>query len=151
MNIDKLNSWLALGANIGVLAGIIFLAVELQQNNENLEAQSRRDQFEFRTVAGAMLVTNTDLAEIAFKAHNGDELSPSEDFRFAQWAYQIFRAWEWQFNEYLEGALTQVDLPTVGWANQFKNYPTLQEKWEARKGNLSPEFVRFVDNELLGK
>lgn len=32
MNIDKTNQWLTLFANLGVLAGIIFLAVELQQN-----------------------------------------------------------------------------------------------------------------------
>ena len=29
---DRLNHWLTLGANIGVLAGIIFLALEIQQN-----------------------------------------------------------------------------------------------------------------------
>ncbi len=32
MSMDKVNKWLTLLANLGVLAGIIFLAVELQQN-----------------------------------------------------------------------------------------------------------------------
>ncbi len=30
----KVNKWLTLGANIGVLVGIMFLAVELRQNND---------------------------------------------------------------------------------------------------------------------
>ena len=32
MNLDSTNRWLTLAANIGVMAGIIFLAFELQQN-----------------------------------------------------------------------------------------------------------------------
>jgi hypothetical protein len=44
MNTDNLNRWLTLGANIGVLIGIIFLALELQQNNELLESQAQETQ-----------------------------------------------------------------------------------------------------------
>mgnify|MGYP000153020524 CR=1 FL=1 len=39
MNMDKLKKWLMLAANLGVIAGIILLAVELQQNNSLLETQ----------------------------------------------------------------------------------------------------------------
>lgn len=39
MNMDKLNKWLMLAANLGVIARIILLAVELQQNNSLLETQ----------------------------------------------------------------------------------------------------------------
>ena len=33
MNQSKLKDWIAMGTNIAVVAGIIFLAVELRQNN----------------------------------------------------------------------------------------------------------------------
>ena len=39
MDEDKVNKWLTLGANIGVLIGIIFLAVEIRQNTEMTRAQ----------------------------------------------------------------------------------------------------------------
>ncbi len=48
MDSDRLNRWMTLGANIGVLAGIIFLAFELQQNTvaTQLEAASNfQDSF----------------------------------------------------------------------------------------------------------
>ena len=151
MDTDKLNKWFSLIANIGVLAGIVFLAVELQQNNEILEAQARRDQLEFRSKGGAMLIANPGLAGIAYKARNGEELSPSEQFKFAQWTYQIFRAWEWQFTEYLEGMLTEDELPTVGWANQFKDYSLMRSNWYARKANLSPEFVQYIERNVVGQ
>jgi hypothetical protein len=33
MNLDKLNRWLSLLANLGVLVGLIFLIAELNQSN----------------------------------------------------------------------------------------------------------------------
>ena len=43
MNLDRVNRWLTLGANIGVLAGIVFLGFEIRQNSEALLAGSRQD------------------------------------------------------------------------------------------------------------
>lgn len=48
MNLDKINEWLSLCANIGVLIGLVFLIVELNQANRIAvyEAEStRRSQF----------------------------------------------------------------------------------------------------------
>jgi hypothetical protein len=40
MNNSKLNDWMTLTANVAVLAGIVFLGLELQQNNELLRTQA---------------------------------------------------------------------------------------------------------------
>ena len=39
MNADSLNKWLTLGANIGVVVGLILLLFELNQNSDLLRAQ----------------------------------------------------------------------------------------------------------------
>ena len=44
MNTENLNRWLTLCANTGVVIGIIFLAFELQQNNELLQSQAQETQ-----------------------------------------------------------------------------------------------------------
>jgi len=44
MNMSKLNEWLTLLTNAAVVVGIIFLAVEVQQNNELLQSQIRETQ-----------------------------------------------------------------------------------------------------------
>lgn len=44
MDSDRLNSWLSLGANIGVLVGIIFLAVEIRQNSDLARLQFAEDR-----------------------------------------------------------------------------------------------------------
>lgn len=49
MKADKLNTWLTLGANIGVLVGLLLLVVELDQNSDVVRAQihqARSDNFE---------------------------------------------------------------------------------------------------------
>ncbi len=44
MNADKVNRWLTLGANFGVLIGIILLIVELQQNRDLTRAQIHQNR-----------------------------------------------------------------------------------------------------------
>lgn len=46
MNLDELNQWLLLGANIGVLLGILFLAYEVRQNSAALRSGSRQGLLE---------------------------------------------------------------------------------------------------------
>lgn len=124
--------------------------VELQQNTEILQAQARRDQLDARTASGDFIITNGELAEITFKASNGQELTPYEEYRFHGWAYQKFRNWEWQFDEYLHGTLSVDELPVVGWANNFETYPNLYDVWARSKASLSPEFVEFIDTNVIG-
>lgn len=48
-NAAKLNNWLTLGANIGVLVGLVLLVIELDQNSDVVRAQihqARSDNFE---------------------------------------------------------------------------------------------------------
>ena len=37
---DRLNQWLALIANMGVIGGVVFLAVEIQQTSDVINAQT---------------------------------------------------------------------------------------------------------------
>ena len=40
MKLSELNEWLTLVANVGVIAGIVFLAIEIQQNTDVIRASS---------------------------------------------------------------------------------------------------------------
>jgi len=42
MNKSKINEWLALVANVAVVGSIVFLAIEIRQNNELLRSESRQ-------------------------------------------------------------------------------------------------------------
>lgn len=60
MNTDKLNRWLALGANVGVLIGLILLVYEVRQNSSLMQAQISMER------------TNTNMQILADFANGGD-------------------------------------------------------------------------------
>ncbi len=43
MNLDRLNQWLSLGANVGIVVGFILIAVQLNLNTEAIRLQNRLD------------------------------------------------------------------------------------------------------------
>ena len=89
MNPDTLNKWLTLLANFGVIAGIIFLAFEVRQNEEML-----RLQYELAGVDSASLAVSRYAAQRDFQLQNpelrdlyidglsGADLSSNDQWRF---------------------------------------------------------------------
>ncbi len=45
MDTDRLNSWFTLTANIGVIAGLILVAVQINQNTQIAKAQITNDYY----------------------------------------------------------------------------------------------------------
>jgi hypothetical protein len=41
MNVDRLNQWLTLGANFGVVFGLVLVAFQFQQNTDAIRLQAR--------------------------------------------------------------------------------------------------------------
>ena len=66
-------------ANLGVIAGIVFLAVELRQNNSLMAAQARFNQLSAQAETHIILAENPDLAWALVRANNNEELTPGEE------------------------------------------------------------------------
>ncbi len=134
-----------------MIAGIVFLGIEMQQNNELLGAQARRDQLDARTAAGSMELNNADISLINFKVTSGDELTPYERYRFVIWARHLLGNWEWQYDEYQAGLLSEDDLPVAGWLTRVRNLPELRRVWDETKDNRSPEFILFMEENVFAQ
>jgi len=66
MSAESINRWLTLGANIGVMIGLILLVVELNQNSELVRAQihqARSDNYE----SSMMEIADTEYLLPAYK------------------------------------------------------------------------------------
>ena len=78
MDSDRLNRWITLGANLGVLVGIVLLLIELDQNRDMMRAQTRHQLamglVELQITTG----TNQQLVELLERADNGEELGGAE-------------------------------------------------------------------------
>ena len=98
MDFDKLNKWLTLLANFGVVAGIVFLAVEIRQNQTLLEQNHQtmlRDQEleilnathlevdQFNDLR-AQIYLNEEISELWLNGRSGEFDTAVEEYRYNQ-------------------------------------------------------------------
>ena len=91
MESERLNRWLTLGANLGVLIGILLLVFELNQNRDLVRAQIRNELSQGVIDILRLRTDNEQLADILFRAENGEELSPLESSRYMHFYRAFFR------------------------------------------------------------
>ena len=133
-------------ANLGVIAGIFFLAVELHQNNRLLDAQVSYNLLLHRTRSSNEIYFNPEFAAFRFKVESDEELNPVEQFRYAARGKGNVLGFEWEYLQYRSGNLGY--LPLHQWRT-FMNDPQWQATvWEPNKDLLSEEFIEFVEREI---
>ena len=100
-------------ANVGVIAGIVFLGYELRQNNEAIRAQSDFNQHQVRLTALRTVAENpnglVDLSE-----RNGGELTEADRIRLLFFAESALVDLEWQYRELNLGRLSAEELDVLG-------------------------------------
>jgi hypothetical protein len=136
---------IAILANVGVIAGIVFLAVEIRQNNELMAAQARQVSFENNRQFAEYLFENRDLAEVLAKVEAGEDTTPAEDIQLYGFGIYTLRSFEFAYQE-----LGELDIPAtkrIFYENRV-DY-RLADTWEIVKSNLNPEFVIFIDENII--
>jgi len=90
MNREKVNWWISLLANIGVLGGLIFVGYEIRQNTSQLRAEGSRSVTEMVNHLITTSSASAELTEILEKgAESFESLDPIERARFE--AFQFAR------------------------------------------------------------
>ena len=149
MYLDKLNKWLILAANLGVIAGIILLAIELQQNNELLAAQARSERIDARKQNYEIILENEDLRQTFINQAFGGQSSEEEILATAYQAISMIN-YEHLWQEYEAGLLTLKDLniePRIrAWANDSGGR---RARWEILKPNFHPDFVIWMEENII--
>ena len=81
MNMDAANKWLTLAANVGVLAGIVFLGFELQQSSRIAIADQTRGRTEVGVAINSQIIENSEIWE---KGNSNKELNSQEQIIYDQ-------------------------------------------------------------------
>lgn len=150
MNIDNLNKWITTAANIGVLAGIVFLVLELRHYQDQMDLQLRADALESRVSALRLAATSPEISGIIVKFQMGEELSPEEDLRLGFWVRTIIFSDQFNWEEHQSGRLENWDMAAAVVRLKF-NFWGYATQWEAvqRGAGLNPEFVAALEAELM--
>jgi hypothetical protein len=112
---DRLNRWLTLGANIGVLVGLIFLVVEIRHTNDLARASAYRSRGTEIQEANQAVALDPELSQILLKfSQQGiDDLTDHERIRFFYWEFAVQLRMQNQFNDYQLGFLDEDIYQTV--------------------------------------
>ena len=91
---NKLNERLTLIANLSVVAGIVFLGLELQQNTQAIRAQTRDSITEKQMTYLGWRATSPELAAIVAKIDSAGEASLNGAERHRSLSTPVRHSWE---------------------------------------------------------
>jgi hypothetical protein len=147
MDSSKVNSWLSLIANIAVVAGIVFLAIEISQNNELLRSESRQT-----LVANDItsVLTNLDNADVFSRYVAGEKLSAPDQMRISFMFVLDLRNREFEYIQYTNGLLDEQTWLAYRHVITINHSSPRGRKWweEVGRDIVDPKFAKLVD-ELL--
>ena len=107
MNLDRLNSWLALLANLGVVAGLIALVAELNYSSRLAETEAYQYRINEMQQANIEIAISSDLSQLIekFESEGVGSLSPSELRRVRAWETGVQLRMQGQYFQYQQGFL----------------------------------------------
>lgn len=98
MRLEKFTPYLNVATNIGVLVGLVFVVVQLRQNNDNLATANQWALAQTSVAVWQPLVDNDDLARIELKVRGGQSLTDVEAIRYEAYVWirleQVWTAFE---------------------------------------------------------
>ena len=150
MDSDRINRWLTLGANIGVLVGIILLIIELDQNREAVQAQTRSHLSQGIVDHLSLIASNDQLANLRRRIDAGEEATLDERYQYELITRAIVRYWENVHYQYRQGLYDDAEFTAHREAirGYFASSKAIVEFWCINKHAMSHEFAKEIDGLL---
>lgn len=145
-----MHRWISLGANLGVLIGIVLLIAELNQNRDMMRAQIRNEISRGVLDLLNLSAVSPELAHAIVRADQGEQLSPAEEFMVGSRSESVLRLWENIHYQYRQGLFerSEFDAAFTTMARILAQQPTLIEHWCRERGSYSKEFSQQVEQIL---
>jgi len=107
LNSEKLNRWLTLLANFGVVIGLALLIYELRESQNLAETESAVQRLDQMQLARVELATSEDLASIRVKAlsEGVESLTSVEIYKLQQWESSVRLRMQSHYIQYARGYL----------------------------------------------
>ena len=144
---NKLNERLTLIANISVVFGIIFLAVELQQNTQAIQAQTRDSITEKQMTYSLEIGSGRDAADVFVRGNADlDELDSTEQQMYRGLTGAILREFENSHYQYERGLFSADEFESrlVRWQNLMV-HPGMRDIWDSSRETFSASFRAEID------
>ena len=149
---ERLNGWLSLIANIGVIAGVLFVGFEIQQNTDQMQAEVAQGIMSALREQANPMRESIEISELFYGATRGTrKLSDAERYQVRQINRGYFRVFEEAYLHHQQGRLEDAYWNALAeqWSIALPT-PVVNEDWNelARVGGFNRDFVNF-GNSLL--
>ncbi len=148
MTSDRFNWFLTVAANVGVIFGLGFLAVELRQNTLATQATLYMDLVAYGRENAELLLSDDQLAEIVIRAEQDPQsLSLLEREKFLLFTSWRMGAWETAFVNADEGIVTDRYFEGFdAWYSELvRRGPGYQYWWNESRHGYDPAFQEHLD------
>ena len=136
-----------------MIAGIVFLGIEIQQNNETLAIQARLERENlFRQGVARRFSQSPDMLRAVAKSQRGDALT-DEELIIIDWEnHTAFIDWMLVYMQVADGILDEETIPLALWREGFHAiYPRMAESWSANKHRYRPQFVEWMERNVVNR
>ena len=149
MKISAINEGVSLIANIGVIGSIIFLGLEMQQNTEVTQSQTRNSIVENQLSVYEKMIENPELFDIADKRSANLDVADAERQQLHVFILSQLRIWENEFYQYQIGlyAAEEFEARKIWWGRIMRRPVNLQT-WRVEQETFYPDF-RIYMNEII--
>ena len=151
MKISAINEGVSLIANIGVIGSIVFLGLEMQQNTEMMQSQTRNSIVENQLSVYERAIENPQVAEIRNRINLDVEIEETERFQYTFFMQSSLRIWENEFYQYQKGLFEsdEFEARTIAWRGQMSMDANVVI-WR-RTENAFAEDFRVYLNEIINE
>lgn len=150
MNTEKVNHWLAILANAGVIVGLVLLIFEIRQNTEMLRAQINQSRTEAAQSEQQAFFNSAYIPAILAKRINNEDLTDEELMRFTAYIRGFNRNMDNQLWQYDQGLLGENIPRSIRGAvrNVIGESKLTIEIWDDQKYGFTDQYVKFVDDAI---
>lgn len=147
---EGFSGWLALGANIVTILGLLVVVVELNENRRMMRAQTRHELSANIVTLLLDTASNQQLAGVMYRGSQGAELTPAEHFQFDMRSNALLRYWEDVHYQYRMGLYDEeeFDRQRDAWRTTLRENQGFREYWCRVRALYSPSFADEM-NRLL--
>ena len=149
MKISAIDEGVSLIANIGVIGSIIFLGLEMHQNTEMMQSQTRNSIVEHQLFLYEKVLENTEIFDITDRLNANLDVTETERNQLHFWILSQLRMWENEFYQYQIGLFDSDEFEAR--TNTHRDQLTIKSNvavWERYKHWFAPDFQIYL-NEIV--
>ena len=144
----RIENWVNTLASIGVLMGILFLALEIRQNTEMMQSQARDAITDKQMMFSEWVTTEPEMALAIASAGGGlASMQPEHRIMYAYFLAGIWREWENSYYQYQRGLFDarEFEPRMQRWRSQMMESEAARLMWRSNRDWYAPGFRSVVD------